>query len=129
MAVTDIKQEIVDWFNDNIEGESTEYLSSYAFREFLEALSAESEVGKPFSWREGVVTTAVLASGPAYLEADVHGEDGNYEARYIVFSVGDQLFEVAGYYSSWDGDNWDGAEPFEVESYEETVIRYKKKGS
>lgn len=126
MAVTNIEQEIIDWYNENDTGESVEYVGS-ALDEFIESLSKKEDIGKvlPYSGRE--VSTAVLASGPAYLVNDVHGEDGDYEARYLIFQVGDQLFRINGYYSSWDGDNWEDSDIREVEAYTETVTRYRNK--
>jgi len=123
MSVTNIKQEIVDWYNEGLdEDDQITYLGSYSFEEFKDSLAT-----KEYKEKNPAITVPLLESGPAFLVEDVHGEDGDYEARYIIFSVGDQLFQANGYYSSWDGDNWDGASPFEVEAYTETVTRYRSK--
>jgi hypothetical protein len=69
-----------------------------------------------------------LPSGTA---VRVHGEGGEGEGTtyFYVFSIGDQLFRVDGYYASWDGVTYDDAlyALSEVEAVETTVIRYNKK--
>lgn len=55
-----------------------------------------------------------------------YGGEGKGEKYWVIFSVGDELFKVDGYYSSWDGSSWDDAEMYKVEPVEVTVIEYRK---
>ncbi|UDL16815.1 hypothetical protein SEA_ATUIN_149 [Arthrobacter phage Atuin] len=78
-----------------------------------------------YSWREGEVKSFEIASGTVTLVKNHGGGEGDGEERWIVIKVGDQLFEYRGYYSSWDGTEWDD-KLREVEPYEVTVIKYRE---
>lgn len=39
---------------------------------------------------------------------DSGGAEGDGALKWIVFKVGDQLFKMTGYYSSWSDGEWDG---------------------
>lgn len=118
MAVTDITQEILDWFNVNDTGEETDSIGE-AWSEFYDTLHEKDYIEK-YEW----ANAPVLPSGPAYLVEDFGGE-GQGEERWVVFSVGDQLFKVEGYYASWDGTTWDDPTPFEVKPKDVVVVRYE----
>jgi hypothetical protein len=119
MAVTNITQEILDWYNVNdSEVEATE-IDTEVWEEFYYALST-----KQYKENYPNATTPVLPSGPAYNVEDFGGE-GQGEERWVVFSVGDQLFKVEGYYASWDGTTWDDPTPFEVKPKDVVVVRYE----
>lgn len=122
MAVTDIAQEILDWWNVNDTGEEADYIGDI-WSEFYESLMTKErhESGNKYSWE----TVPVLPSGPVFLVEDFGGE-GMGDTRYVVFSVGDQFFKVEGYYASWDGTTWDDPTPFEVKPVEKTVIEYER---
>ncbi len=45
------------------------------------------------------VTLSYVASG---------GGEGDGAQKWVVFKVGEQLFRMIGYYSSWGDDEWDG---------------------
>lgn len=122
MAVTNITQEILDWFNVN-ETEEVATNIDEAWEEFYDNLSSKEYVEKNAGNKWG--TTAVLPSGPAYVVEDFGGE-GQGETRYVVFSVGDQFFRVDGYYASWDGTTWEDPTPSEVVAKEVTVVRYER---
>ena len=122
MAVTNITQEILDWFNVN-ETEEVATNIDEAWEEFYDNLSSKEYVEKNAGNKWG--TTAVLPSGPAYVVEDFGGE-GQGETRYVVFSVGDQFFRVDGYYASWDGTTWEDPTPEEVVAKEVTVVRYER---
>lgn len=117
MAVTDITQEILDWFNVN---ETEEIASDIddAWDDFYDSLSSKENVEK-YEWAHA----PVLPSGPAFLVEDFGGE-GQGETRYVIFSVGEQFFRVDGYYASWDGTTWEDPTPEEVVAKEVTVIKY-----
>jgi hypothetical protein len=117
MAVTDISQEILDWYNVNETDETAEHVYE-AWEDFYEALSSKEHIAK-YGYN-----TAVLPSGPAYVVEDFGGE-GQGETRYVVFQVGEQFFRVDGYYASWDGTTWEDPTPYEVTPKEVTVIRYE----
>lgn len=120
MAI-DIKQEILDWYNENETGEKSDELDSEVWDEFYYSLTS-----KDYAERNPAATTATLASGPAYTVEDFGGE-GMGDTRYVVFSVGDQFFQVYGYYASWDGTTWDNPTPFEVEPVQVMVTEYREK--
>jgi hypothetical protein len=113
-----IQREIIDWFNNtesdyhDEEDGPVEYLSS-AIDGFADAVE----------YNKGGVQ---LASGTAKFIKQKGGE-GEGEKYYIIFSVGDATFKVDGYYSSWEGANWDSAEVIEVEPVEVLVTKYKVK--
>lgn len=117
MAVTNIEQEILDWYNVNETGETADTIHE-VWDEFYENLSTKENVEK-FDWAHA----PVLPSGPAFLVEDFGGE-GQGETRYVVFSVGEQFFRVDGYYASWDGTTWEDPIPEEVVAKEVTVIKY-----
>ena len=68
-----------------------------------------------------------LPSGLVVKDVERYGGEGEGDKLWVVFSVDDQLFRVTGYYSSWDGDNWEDASLEEVEAYEVMVTKYRKK--
>lgn len=67
-----------------------------------------------------------IPSGTVTLIEDHGGGEGDGEERFIVIKVGDQLFQYNGYYSSWDGTEWDETLR-QVEPYEVTVTKYRVK--
>lgn len=119
MALTaqQVKDEILDWFNDNEEDYNEEEFDYDVWTEFLETLNSKATIEKYPTWG-----TPVLASGPAFKVDEDSGEDG-----YVVFSIGDQLFSVDGSFNSWDGGEWEPENLHEVEAYEVSVTRYKRK--
>jgi hypothetical protein len=118
MAI-DIKQEILDWYNTNDEGETADYFDE-AWEDFNESLVTKKNADER-GW-----TTPALASGPAYKVAEYGGE-GQGDDLWVVFQVGDQFFKVEGYYSSWDGGRYDDPTPYEVEPVQVTVTEYRAK--
>lgn len=64
---------------------------------------------------------------PAFYVDGQPGSEGGGESVWVIFRVGDQLFQKSGYYSSYDGVDWDGYEIEEVEPYEKTVTFYRSK--
>ena len=124
MAVTNIEQEILDWYNVNDTGETADSVYD-AWDEFYENLMTkenyEKNKDKGYSW----CNTPMLPSGAAWLAEDFGGE-GMGDTRYVVFQVGDQFFRVDGYYASWDGTTWEDPTPYEVKPVEVTVIEYRK---
>ncbi|UDL16814.1 hypothetical protein SEA_ATUIN_148 [Arthrobacter phage Atuin] len=58
-----------------------------------------------------------------------HGGEGEGDTYYYVFSIGEQLFRVDGYYASWDGVSYDDSlyAIHEVEAVPTTVIKYNRK--
>lgn len=119
MAVTDITQEILDWFNVNETNEVAVDIDD-AWQDFANALRSK-EATEKYEW----ASTAVLPSGPAYL-VENYGGEGMGETRYIIFSVGEQFFRVDGYYASWDGTTWEDPTPVEVIAKPVTVIKYER---
>ena len=117
----DISSEILEWFNTNEVEEEATSVDREVWGEFYESLTSKASAEK-YGF-----TTATLASGPAYIEEDHGGSEGDGETRFVVFSVGDQFFQVDGYYASWDGTTWEDTEPFEVFPKEVTVIQYERK--
>lgn len=115
MVTTDqVKQDVIDWVNARYaeDGYSSTFSDfSEAWPEFRDYLG-----NKGFE----------LASGTVKLSDEYVGV-GEGENLWVVFSVGDQFFKVVGYYSSWDGEDWDGADVEEVEPHEVVVIQYRTK--
>lgn len=104
-----IKQEIRDW--NSSKEEISQYFES-AWVNFLGEIE----------WRpEGVQ----LPSGGAFFVRSFGGE-GRGEEYWVIFKIGEELFKVDGYYSSWDGINWDEAELYKVVPVEVIVTQYQK---
>lgn len=101
-----VKQEIIDFTK-------AEYFEK-AWPDFLEELKDWSSTPPEVQ----------LPSGTAKFFKRYGGE-GLGEEYWVIFSVGDELFKVVGYYSSWDGSSWDDAEIYKVEPVEVTVIEYQ----
>lgn len=116
LTATQVKQEILDWYNDNPEGVIEEDFDYDVWTEFQETLASKKGVE---SYGQ---QTPVLASGPAYSVDSDSGEDG-----YEVFSIGDQLFKVEGSFNSWDGGEWEPENLHEVEPQQVSVTVYKRK--
>lgn len=112
--MSNISQEIVDWYNENESDEHAEYIYQ-AWEDFYDAIWS-TQYNKDSE-------TATLASGRAVIVEDFGGE-GQGDTRYVVFQVGDKLYRVDGYYASWDGTTWDDPDPYEVTPKEVTVIEY-----
>lgn len=124
MAVTDIKQEILDWYNTNDTGEKAEYFDEI-WEEFYEELITKEHYEKYKDSHPQWASVPVLPSGPVWLVEDFGGE-GMGDTRYVVFQIGDQFFQVDGYYASWDGTTWEDPSPYEVKPVEVTKIEYRK---
>lgn len=73
---------------------------------------------------EGTFLTQLDAH--AYKVAGEGGYEGDGDYMDVVFRVSDQLFRKQGFHNSWDSNDWDGNLE-EVESYEETVVKYRAK--
>jgi hypothetical protein len=67
-----------------------------------------------------------IPSGTVTLMENQGGGEGDGEERFFVINVGDQLFQYTGYYSSWEGTEWND-NLIEVEPYEVTVTKYRVK--
>lgn len=119
MTVTNITQEILDWYNVNDVGAEATTVDTEVWNEFYESLHTKETVER-YDW----ASTATLPSGPAYIVEDHGGGEGDGEERFVVFQVGDQFFQVDGYYASWDGTTWEDTTPYEVKAKEVTVIQY-----
>lgn len=111
MTALSVEQEIINWYNsfEDAEDKATYFYEAWSeFHEFMYGGSVE------------------LPSGNTATEVDRFGGEGKGDVYYVVFQIGDKFYRVDGYYSSWEGVNWDSAEPYEVKPVEVTVIEYKK---
>lgn len=115
-----IAQEIIDWYKEEADEEGEVYLYQ-AISEFAYSLYTREQLAA-FPSR----ITVQLASGPAYMLENFGGE-GQGDTRYVVFEVDGTIYRMDGYYASWDGDNWGGTEPYEVEPVEVSVTEYHRK--
>lgn len=100
------RQEELDERYDELTEEELEEYSDEGFAELLQ-------------WRkEGVKLPEVgLATSVDY-------EHINEDLK-LVFKVGDQLFRITGYYSSYDADQWDN-DVVEVEAREKVITVYEE---
>lgn len=117
LTVQEIQQQFVDYFvkAENIDPEDTfEDIWHEYVHETLEMLDYRKD--KPW----------FLPSGQVKLIEDFGGE-GLGEVRYIIFSVGDRIFRVNGYYASWDGTTWEDPTPEEVVAKEVMKVEYVTK--
>jgi hypothetical protein len=117
-----IEKELIEWHNaqeDKNEDyfEETEYFSEawgtsdYSIYEYLYPLGRSK---KP---------TIEIPSGNVQIFRETGGSDEG-SRRSVILTVGEQYFEIEGYYTSWEGDNWDDATLHEVEPKEVKVIRF-----
>lgn len=53
------------------------------------------------------------------------GSEGSGSEVWIVFNVKDELFKMTGFYSSWDGTDWNGYNIFRVEPEEVVMVIYR----
>lgn len=65
---------------------------------------------------EGLYLGDYIAKG-----VESHGGEGQGDRYENIFQIGDQFFRATGYYSSWDGVNWDDVEVEEVAEVEKLV--------
>lgn len=114
-------ESIIEDDSDNVDG--LYYVYSDGREDRLSYSDAWSEIG----WGGGVIRlNGQEYSWKAY--KDVGGEgQGDYAA--VIFSVetpeGRRLFRKEGFYSSYDGTDWDGSFS-EVEEYEKTVTDFRR---
>jgi hypothetical protein len=110
-----IQREIIDWYNsESVSDEEAEYFEE-VIDEFVDSIS----------WG----TSVTLPSGEAK-EIEQKGGEGEGEEYWVVFRVGDdKFFRVEGYYTSWEGTNWENAEVIEVEPAQVLVTVYKEKSA
>lgn len=124
-SAAQIEKELIDWHNaqedkDSDYFEETEYFyeawgtSDYSIYEHLYPLGNT----KP---------TIEIPSGKVQILRETGGSDEGSH-RSVILTVGEQYFEIEGYYTSWEGDNWDDATLTEVEPKEVKVIRFFPKG-
>lgn len=117
MTVATLKQEIIDWF-----------ISDYEYKEDYVEEGEEvyfDAAWEPFQDEIYGNGTVDLPSGTAKT-LERFGGEGKGDTYWVVFQVGDKIYRMDGYYSSWEGANWDSAEPYEVKPKEVTVIKYVK---
>lgn len=106
-----VEQEIIDWYNsfEDADDKADYFYEAWSeFQDFIYGGSAE------------------LPSGLTATELERFGGEGKGDQYWVVFQIGDKIYRVDGYYSSWEGANWDSAEPYEVKPVEVTVVKYKK---
>lgn len=115
-TVKQIEQEIIDWHNSQ-ESKDSVYFEEAEYLDFAWGQSDYSFYDELYS------NTVKLASGEAKKVRDTGGSDEGTH-RSVIFSVGEQYFEAEGYYSSWEGDNWDDINLKEVTPKEVKVIRF-----
>lgn len=114
--VEKITQEIIDWVVSN-----EDFKNYYSYPgEDAKHLDQVMEVFD--SHGDGIE----IPSGTVKFVDEFGGEDMGSQ-RWIVFRVGEDYFQVDGYYNSWDGDNWDSAELVEVVPVERTVTQFMRK--
>lgn len=109
-----ISQEIIDWSNSNSSGQNSTFFEE-AWRDFKDSLEGWGSKTPEIQLPSGIATFFKR-----------HGGEGMGEEYWVIFKVGEELFEVDGYYSSWDGVSWDGAELYKVAPVEVTIIEYQK---
>jgi hypothetical protein len=121
-----IQKEILDHYNEGIRKINTENAGkmSYGYSYTLEESESFSEAfggcDADGVWEEINWKGAQLPSGLAKKVKEHTDGDG---ATTVVFSVGEQYFQISGSYSSWDGNEWDD-ELIEVVPKEVKVIRF-----
>ena len=62
----------------------------------------------PIDYMHGEETDLEIDGLPTLKFVDAYGGEGQGDEKYVVFSIGDQLFRMSGFYSSWGDDEWDG---------------------
>lgn len=105
-ATKQISDELIDWHRKET-GEDTSY--------FEDTLSDLEEILDS--------DTITIPSGEVEL-VDQFGGEGHGDDYWLILKVGEKLFKVEGFHSSWEGVNWDDAELKEVEAKEITVVQY-----
>lgn len=116
-TAAEIQLEIIDWWNKEHpedEDSPTEYLDS---------------VLDDFEYRLDSGIRAINLDSGVARQVEQKGGEGEGEEYYLIFSVDEQFFRVEGYYTSWTGANWEGAEVEEVEAVEVLVTKYHTKGA
>lgn len=134
MATTEqIKQEFLDLFNEKVEKHNAtpESERPYYWYEadeadsFVEALQGNGDIDGLFDligYGDGVT----LPSGKVEIVKQWGSGDGGDITA--ILGIGDQYFQLTGYYSSWDGNDFNDT-VIEVEPKEVTVVRFfPKKG-
>jgi hypothetical protein len=70
---------------------------------------------------EAVESKVELSIGTATLVDAKWGEEGGGEHIWIVFKIGDDLYQINGFYSSWEGPEWNDSTIIPVKA--EQVMR------
>lgn len=94
-----------------IYGSDWEDPKGYGYTDAIDFIYSEGESVEI----DGLPTLKHISSG---------GAEGDGAQKWVVFSVGDQLFRKTGYYSSWGEDEWDG-DLEEVKAVQVTRTEYE----
>jgi hypothetical protein len=89
--------------------------------EFIEAME-----GYSIRRSEGVPSVELSLGKAEFVDAK-WGAEGEGEYIWVVFRIGDELFQLDGYYGSWDGSSWEEGSVSAVEAKEVVKTIYVAK--
>ncbi len=92
-----------------------------ALEDFDSESDEESELAEALQENDKEEGVELPGLGTAYFVAYEHIN----EDLKLIFRLGEQLFLMSGYYSSFDADEWD-QDIFEVEAKEKTIVVYER---
>ena len=95
-------------------------IDEFGIVEFVEILQ-ESDWNPKHTEKDTVTLPNI---GVATLVEGDFGTEGGGDSAWVVFSINNELFQINGYYSSYDGTTWDGPYVEAVKSKEITKIIY-----
>lgn len=100
---------------------------TYTAKQIMEAIETDFEGYDSEFWHEAGDAAVELPSlGITTEPIEDFGGEGMGDSVYVIFKIGDQFFKKDGYYSSWNGTDWDEGEPLhEVAPAQEMVTVYK----
>ncbi len=91
----------------------------------IEEMGVSDFVGRLDNWGDST-KAADLSVGEAVLKDAKFGCEGGGEELWLVFAIGEQFFRITGYYSSYEGSEWE-SDVTEVEPREKVVTVYEPK--
>lgn len=75
-------------------------------------------------WRDDLNSTVSLALGDVRPVEAKLGEEGGGEEAYIIFELRGECWRLDGYYSSWDGTDWEQGDVVPVKAETITKVIY-----
>ncbi len=90
-------------------------IQNHGLEEFVETMT--------YTWNNPTPTVELALGAATYVDGKL-GREGGGEDIWFVFSLGGDLYRLSGWYSSYDGSNWEDSTPELVVPEEKIITIY-----